>query len=46
MKVIFTVSADKNAHTLVNGRITDHGKRNFEWSLNSWLRNRLLEVDA
>ena len=33
-KIILTVSADRNTHTLVNGRITDHGKGYLEWSSN------------
>jgi len=28
---MLTVSADQNTHILVNGKITDHGKRRFEW---------------
>jgi len=34
MKVMLTVSADQNTHLLVNGRITNHRKRSFEWSSN------------
>ena len=31
MNAMLTVSADRNSHIPVNGRITDHGKRSFEW---------------
>jgi len=32
--VTLTVSADQNTLVLLNERITDHGKRSFEWSSN------------
>jgi len=31
---MLTVSADQNTRIPVNGKITDHGKRSFEWTSN------------
>jgi len=38
--------ADQTTHIMVNGRITDHGKRSFEWSSNWTVRKRFLALDG
>jgi len=56
VKVMLTLSADQNTHIQLNGGITAHRKRSFEWSSN-WtvtktsprtgrLRKRHLELDG